>query len=378
VVSYLQANGCTDIEIMVLTHPHADHVAGLVTVLQNMPVYEVWYNGQSKDSGIYSQFLNLISTHSIPTSVLSAGQTFDVGSVTVSVVHPSTIGSSDNNNSVVLRVSYGNVSFLLTGDVEAGGESEILSHGYTVQSEILKVGHHGSSTSSTWDFLTAVSPEVAVISVGTGNTYGHPSSTTLARLASVGATTYRTDMDGTVTTTTNGTTYFVSTFMNPVTATPTAALTRWAFLPVVARDYPLATATPTATRTATATATRTPTATATPTATWTATGTATPTGTPGPIEVTAWVSNSSPVKNSNVTVYGKITQDGVGISGVPMHTTWRYKSTTSYCDGTSGSDGVASCTRGIGNAASGYTVWIDVDFTYQGQHYYARTSFTPQ
>jgi hypothetical protein len=118
--------------------------------------------------------------------------------------------------------------------------------------------------------------------------------------------------------------------------------------------------------------------TATPTRTATRTPTRTPTTTPGgAIEVTAWVSNATPAKYTNVTVYGKITQGGVGISGVPMHTTWHYKTTTSYCDGTSGSNGVASCTRGIGNATAGYTVWIDVDFTYQGHHYYARTSFTP-
>jgi competence protein ComEC len=288
VVSYLMAHGCTDIEVMVLTHPHADHVGGLVTVLENMPVDTVWYNGQSYTSSIYSQFLNLVSTNSIPTVVLSAGQTFPVGSLTVSVLHPSTIGSDLNENSVVLRVSYGTVDFLLTGDVETGGESEILSQGYAVQSEVLKVAHHGSDTSTSWDFLTAVSPSVAVISVGAGNSYGHPSGDTLARLASLWVSTYRTDLDGTVTVTTDGAHYFVSTSQNPATATPTVALTRWVYLPLVARGVvaPTATATQTATGTRTATATAGPTSTPTATPTQaatdgaTATRTATPTRTP--------------------------------------------------------------------------------------------------
>jgi len=283
VVSYLTSHGCTDIEDMVLTHPHADHLGGLVTVLESMPVYAVWYTGQSYSSSLYTQFLDLIASRSIPTRVLSAGQTLTVGPLTVAVLHPTTIGSDCNNNSLVLRLSYGSVDILFTGDVEATGEAEILAHGYTVQSEILKVAHHGSDTSTSWGFLTAVAPEVAVISVGAGNSYGHPSGTTLARLASVGAHTYRTDLDGTITVTTDGVSYFVSTTQNPVTATPTVALTRWVYLPVVARGAVGTTPTPTPTRTPT----RTPTPTLAPTGT--PTRTATPTGTPAAnsIQITA-------------------------------------------------------------------------------------------
>ena len=320
VVSYLQSHGCTDIEYMVLTHPHEDHVGGLVTVLEDMPVDAVWYNGQSYTSGIYSQFLNLISSNSIPTVVVSAGQTFTVGSLTFAILHPSTIGSDLNDNSVVLRLSYGQVDFMLTGDVETSGEAEILSQGYAVEAEVLKVGHHGSDTSTSWGFLTAVSPEVAVISVGAGNSYGHPSATTLARLASVGATTYRTDLDGCVAVTTDGTDYYVSTCNSPVTATPTAELTKWVYLPVVARGViQEATATPTATRTATVGPTYTPTATRTVTATRTATrtATATPTATSGSnLQITA-------LQYSGSDEYVEITNYGPGSQ---MMTNWQIPS----------------------------------------------------
>lgn len=330
-VSYLLAHGCTDIEVMVLTHPHADHVGGLVTVLQSMPVYSVWYSGQSYSSSVYSQFLNLVSSKSIPTVIVSAGYNIGVGSVNFAVVHPSTIGSDPNDNSVVLRVSYGTVDFLLTGDVEASGESEILSHGYTVQSEVLKVAHHGSDTSTSAGFLSAVAPNVAVISVGAGNSYGHPSESTLTRLANMFVTVYRTDLDGYVTATTNGTTYSASTSFNTATATPTSTPTSTpafhAYLPMVARDFGPGrpTATPTATRTATvgptatptrtatathsATATRTatPTPTATHTATATPTQTRTPTGTPGTnhLQITA-------LQYSGSDEYVEITNHGPG------------------------------------------------------------------
>jgi len=133
------------------------------------------------------------------------------------------------------------------------------------------------------------------------------------------------------------------------------------------------------TPTPTATATEIATATATATATEVTPLTPTPTATVGgQIAITAWVSNSSPRQYSYVTVYGKIARDGAGIPGVPMHTIWHYRTTTSYCDGTSGNDGVASCTRYISGATKGYYVSITVEFTYQEQSYYAYTGFTPQ
>jgi competence protein ComEC len=114
-----------------------------------------------------------------------------------------------NNNSVVLRISYDTIDFLFTGDIESEAEAKILARGRTVEAEILKVAHHGSGSSSTALFLAQVDPEIAVISVGASNPYGHPDPETLARLYDAGATIYRTDLQGTIVVTTDGTTYSV-------------------------------------------------------------------------------------------------------------------------------------------------------------------------
>ena len=155
-----------------------------------------------------------------------------------------------------------------------------------------------------------------------------------------------------------------------VTPNPRFTPVAWVDLPLVWNErLPLPTATATPVARSTNTVVPTPTSTLAPT----------PTNTPSvSVEVEAWVSNSSPSQYSTVRAYGKITQGGKGIAGVPMHTTWRYKTTTSYCDGSSGSDGVASCSRSIGRATKGHYVSISVRFTYEGQSYTASTGFTPR
>ena len=205
---YLLSHGCTDVELMVLTHPHADHVSGLVPVLEGMPVDEVWYNGQQYASAIYGRFLGLIAAEGIFSRTVRAGETYTRGSITLQVLHPATLRTSEaNDNSVVCRMSYGDVDLLLTGDVEASGEGEMLGRGVPLKAEVLKVAHHGSDSSSTQGFLEAVAPEVAVISVGAGNPYGHPSAATVSRLRGMGAAVHRTDWCGTLVLTTDGTSY---------------------------------------------------------------------------------------------------------------------------------------------------------------------------
>jgi hypothetical protein len=250
--------------------------------------------------------------------------------------------------------------------------------------------------------LAAVAPRVALIEVGP-NSYGHPAPETLSRLATAGATVLRTDSDGTATVTTDGVTWTVTTGNQPVTpcigdlngdgvvdvfdlvivsraynpsqpvSDPRADVNRDGVvnlydLVLVATRYGCGGQTPLPIPPA-----------ATPTATVMPRETATPTPIPiGSTEVAAWVSNSAPPQYSTVTVYGKITRGGVGIANVPMHTIWHYRTTTSYCDGTSRSDGVASCSRYISRATKGYYVRIDVQFLYQGQTYSASTGFTPR
>jgi beta-lactamase superfamily II metal-dependent hydrolase len=402
ILSYLQSRGVTDIELMVLSHPDSDHVGGLVTLLQNMPVALVAHNGQTSTSAVYQRFEGAIQARAIPTVVVRAGQTFTWGPVTATVTHPvDPLVTATNDNSVTLRVSYGAVAFLFPGDISSAAERSILGRGGDVQAQVLKVAHHGSQYSSSAPFLAAVQPQVAVIGVGP-NSYGHPAQEALDRLAAAGATVLRTDRNGTVTVTTDGVAWTVTTTGQPLTpciGDPNGDSVVDVFdLVIVSRAYNasglvsdpradvngdgvvnlydlvlVATSygcggqrqpppAPTATPTATVMPLRTPTPTAI---------------TDGQIEVTTWLSNSTPSQYSTVTVYGRITGAGVGIAGVPMHTTWHYKTTTSYCDGTSGSDGIASCSRYISGATKGYYVSIAVGFTYQGQQHYASTGFTP-
>jgi len=214
-VAYLQGQGVTDIEVLVLTHPHADHVGGLVTVLQEMEVDEALTNCQAYSSTTYQTFVDLLASKAISTTCVLDGDTFAWGShVSATAVNPpeplmSGTGSDVNNNSVVLRISQDGVDFLFTGDVESGAEAAILGRGPTLQAEILKAPHHGSNSSSTEAFLTAVAAEQAIISVGSSNPYGHPSSEMLNRLRAAGVTIFRTDLHGTILVETDGSTYWV-------------------------------------------------------------------------------------------------------------------------------------------------------------------------
>jgi competence protein ComEC len=212
-VSYLQGQGVTDIEVMVLSHPHADHVGGLVTVLQDMDVDAAVTNCQDHTSDVYQTFKDLLTSKGIPTTCVQDGDTFTWGVyISAAAVNPpeplmSGTASDANNNSVVLRISSGTVDLLFTGDVQSEAEAAILGRGPTLEAEVLKVARHGSNSSSTAAFLSQVDPEVAIISVGTSNPYGHPSAEAIQRLRDADATIYRTDLNGTIVITTDGMRY---------------------------------------------------------------------------------------------------------------------------------------------------------------------------
>lgn len=230
VVSYLKSHDVSSIDLLVATHPHSDHIGGLVTVLESFPVLQVLDSGEPHTSQTYESFLMLIDKKDIPFKVAQSGQTISLDSrLKIEVLNPPKTHFEDlNDNSVVLRVTYGDASFLLPGDAEKEAENCMLSSNYNLDSDILKVAHHGSSSSSTSVFLQAVSPEVSVIEVGEGNDYGHPSSKTLEALKKVGSAVYRTDLNGNIVITTDGTGYFVTvqkgTAAPIVTPTPTASV----------------------------------------------------------------------------------------------------------------------------------------------------------
>jgi len=214
-VSFLDDQGVVDIEVLILSHSDADHVGGLVAVVENLDVDLTLTNCQAYPTTIYLTFVSLLYSKAIPSICVREGDTFTWGSYVAGVaVNPpdplmSGTRSDVNNNSIVLRISYGSVDFLFTGDIESDAEAAILLRGSTLEAEILKGAHHGSDSSSTEAFLTQVDAKEAVISVGAGNPYGHPASQTLQSVRSAGASVYRTDLYGTIVVTTDGTSYWV-------------------------------------------------------------------------------------------------------------------------------------------------------------------------
>ncbi|MHB1356045.1 MAG: ComEC/Rec2 family competence protein [Anaerolineae bacterium] len=210
VVAYLLRNGVTRLDLVVATHGDADHIGGLLDVLEAIPVEKAWLNSWSCTTAVCHEFYEALTIHSVITTLVRVSDTFSFGSVTALVLNPSLpLYANENNNSAVIRFTYGTIDFLLAGDAEAEAEGRMLATGLPLASEIFKVAHHGSNSSSTSAFLSAVAPDVAVISVGF-NGYGHPRPEVLFRLAEVGADVFRTDNYGTVIIESDGSTYQVS------------------------------------------------------------------------------------------------------------------------------------------------------------------------
>ena len=211
VVAYLQQENIDDIEVVVLTHGDADHVGGLIDVLRApIPVESVLYNGQHHTSLTYQEFLTETMQRALTPTPAQVGQSYTWGALDASVLNPQTAPTGDQNeDSVVLLVTYGQVRFLFTGDIGTGTEQTILALGTPVAADILKVAHHGSGYSSSASFLSAVAADLAIISVGAGNPYGHPAQDTLDRLVTAGARIFRTDQGGTIVVTSDGQTYRV-------------------------------------------------------------------------------------------------------------------------------------------------------------------------
>lgn len=201
IVPYLQTNGIKKIDILVLTHTDADHCNGLQSVLREVPV-DLVIDGTSNPDPAAVEYYALrkeLARRKIPVMQASAGYRRNLGTTELEVLapFPPTL-PGDNNNSVVLRLTYGQTSFLLTGDIEELAEERLTRRGVNLQSTILKAAHHGSSTSTTPAILNAVRPQAALISCGRYNQFGHPSGEVLRRLDAAGIPTLRTDLDGAI------------------------------------------------------------------------------------------------------------------------------------------------------------------------------------
>lgn len=220
-VAYLKGQGISAIDNLIITHPHADHIGGAVIILEHFTVKHVYDSGQPTTTSLYRNYLSLIQKKKIPFSVLTAGGQIDIGNGgLLKVFFPDTpfISGSEsdlNNNSIVIRLVYGDFSMLLTGDAEQEAEGRMLKKfAGELKSQVLKSGHHGSRSSSSLPFLEVVKPEVAIISDGVNNDYHHPHPSTLKKYDKLKIKVYRTDTDGTVTVDSDGKTYNITNEKN--------------------------------------------------------------------------------------------------------------------------------------------------------------------
>jgi len=215
-VNYLKERGVTSIEYLVLTHPHGDHIGGADAVLEEFDVKKVLIPNTDCTTSMYMKVLRLMDEENCEVIEARVNEVHSLGDFRMTVLAPNGIGYDGYNNySVVIRAEFGNTSVLLTGDAEKISENEMITAVPMdlLDCDILKIGHHGSSTSTTKTFLAAVSPEYAVISCGADNEYGHPHKETKKVLQTLEAAgrVYRTDTSGSIVFTTDGNTFTPTT-----------------------------------------------------------------------------------------------------------------------------------------------------------------------
>ncbi len=219
IYAWLQQHGLSYLDVIVATHVDADHIGGLSGALNYASVGTAYCPETTGTTETFQSFVKYLAQRGKQITVPTAGETFALGGAQVQILGPLHRAEDSNDNSIVLKVSFGATSFLFTGDAERAEEQDLLNAGVNLQSTVLKVGHHGSDTSTSYPFLRAVAPQYAVISVGAGNSYGHPTEAVLSRLRDAGVTTFRTDMQGEITAVSDGQTINFSTAKNATAET---------------------------------------------------------------------------------------------------------------------------------------------------------------
>jgi len=208
VVGYLRDAGVRELAYVIATHPHADHIGGLIEVINTLPVGTLFMPNVTHTTQTFERFLDAIERNNIPLREPAPGSAFSVGEAVFTIIAPNSSGYANlNNYSVSLRMVLGDTSFIFTGDAEVQSETEMILAGHMLYSDVLHVGHHGSSTSTTETFFNAVSPSIAVIQLAADNTYGHPHREVRERLS--GIRVYRNDEHGDIVMVTDGETITV-------------------------------------------------------------------------------------------------------------------------------------------------------------------------
>lgn len=206
VTQYLDGLGIEQIDYFVATHPHEDHIGCAATILRLYDIDTMIKSEAENDTACYKSMMEQAEKSKVKIEISEPGETYKLGNGEFQILGPITTDEDElNNNSVVVRYQYGETIFLFTGDAERDEELEILDAGYDVSADVLKVGHHGSSSSTTYPWLRAVAPQYAVVSCGKDNSYGHPHEETLSKLRDAEVEVLRTDKNGTIVFTTDGT-----------------------------------------------------------------------------------------------------------------------------------------------------------------------------
>ena len=198
VLEYLDALGIDKLDYLVCTHGHSDHCGGLDAVVESLEVETVFTSPYTGDSASYEIFTDAVYDAGLELTVPELGESYSLGEARFSFLGPLEDYDNTNDDSLVIRLEYGDTSFLFTGDMTAKAEKDLINDGAKLRCDVLKVGHHGSSGSSCYQFLYEAQPSIGVISCENGNRYGHPHEETLSRLHDADVTVFRTDLEGSI------------------------------------------------------------------------------------------------------------------------------------------------------------------------------------
>ncbi|MBQ9298545.1 MAG: MBL fold metallo-hydrolase [Clostridia bacterium] len=211
IVEFLKAQAIEKIDVLVGTHPHEDHIGGLDNIINNFDIGKIYMPKVATTTKSFEDVIKAIESKGLNITTPVIGKTFKLGECNFKILHTDDNEENLNNSSIVLKMEFGRLSYLFTGDVEADGEKAIIDSGYDIKANVLKVAHHGSNSSSTEEFLDKVAPDIAVIMCGKNNDYWHPHQVILNRLNARKIKIYRTYEDGTILITSDGYTNRVKT-----------------------------------------------------------------------------------------------------------------------------------------------------------------------